>query len=308
MVNEVEQRLKRRFREFLSFKGDDGTTAVRQVIREVLDRVLERKWQAYIVGGTLRDVMLAPPSAFPRDIDLVVSGCSEQAFETAFHDLVNRRTRFGGLHLVAQFRYGGISSSCGQVFFDVWRLEDTWGIRNAGLPPTIDSFVRTPFLSIDSAAIELVPRKARRHVAECGFFASISAHTLEINYAPNPFPHVCVVRSLIMAAKLKFSLGSSLARYIANYSQWCSIDDLLEAQISHYGRVRCRRDELQGWLEGVRASVNAGMEGIEVCTTHERQLTLWKDWPPSSDGAFPSHLTHHEQERVRATLQPPPHG
>src|SRR5690349_10205703 len=137
MDSDLERRLKRRFREFLAFHGDKATAAVRLSIREVLDRVVERRWRAYIVGGTLRDVMLAPTSSFPRDIDIVISGVSEERLETTFLDLVNRRTRFGGLHLVTQFSYGGISSSRGQVVFDVWRLEDTWGIRNAGLPPTI---------------------------------------------------------------------------------------------------------------------------------------------------------------------------
>jgi hypothetical protein len=280
MVSELEQKLKRRFREFLAFRGDEVATAVRLSIREVLDRVLERKWQAYIVGGTLRDVVLAPPSAFPRDVDLVVSGPSEEILEATFRDLISRRTRFNGLHLVKEFSYGGISRCHGQVFFDVWRLKDTWGIRVAGLPPTIESFVRTPFLNIDSVAIELVPHNTRRQVVECGFFESLTSRTLEINYAPNPFPLVCIVRSLIMAAKLKFVLGASLAQYVANYSNWGSIDDLVKAQISHYGRIRCKQNELQRWLEGIRASVSAGVKRVEICTTQERQLELWEDWPP----------------------------
>ena len=303
MANELEQRLKRRYREFLSFQGDEAVTAARLSIREVLDRVVERKWRAYIVGGTLRDVMLAPASAFPRDIDLVVSGCSDDALESVFRDLVSRRTRFGGLHLLTHFNYGAISPSRGQLVFDVWRLENTWGIRDAGLPPTIESFVRTPFLNIDTAAIELVPRKAHCHVAEYGFFESILSRTLEINYAPNPFPLVCIVRSLIMAAKLKFSLGHSLARYIANYSEWGSVDDLVEAQISHYGQVRCRRDELQRWLESVRASLRAGVERVEVCTTHERQLELWNDWPSASQRTSRLSLIRHDA-KARETHAP----
>jgi hypothetical protein len=298
MVNELEQRLKRRFREFLSFQGDRPTTALRLRIREVLDRVLERGWRAYIVGGTLRDVMLAPVSAFPRDVDLVISGCTEQEVEGAFHDLVNRRTRFGGLHLATHFSYGGISPSCGQLIFDVWRLEDTWGIRHAGLPPTIESFVRTPFLNIDSVAIELVPRKARRQVVECGFFESLSSRTLEINYAPNPFPALCIARSLIMAAKLEFLIGLSLARYIANYSEVSSVEDLLEAQVSHYGQVRCQRNELQRWLREIEAGLDSGVDRIEVHTTPERQLELWNDWPPSRDGTFVVPPIHQDRQKV----------
>jgi hypothetical protein len=280
MVSELEQKLRRRFREFLVFQGEGVAMAARSAVNRVLDRVLERKWRAYIVGGTLRDVMLAPASALPRDIDIVVCGASREDLEAVFFDLMSRRTHFGGLHLVTPFRYGGLRQSRGQVIFDVWRLEDTWGLRNAGLPITIENFVRTPFLNIDSVAVELVPRNARRRVTENGFFESLASRTLEINYAPNPFPHVCVVRSLIMAAKLNFSLGPSLARYIAAYSQDGSVDNLVEAQISHYGQVRCRRNELQHWLMDVRASVMAGIERVNVSVTPERQVELWEDWPP----------------------------
>jgi hypothetical protein len=68
MDDNLDLRLKRRLRDFLASKrANDPTTAVRASIREVLDRIIERRWRSYIVGGTLRDVMLAPPSTFPRD-------------------------------------------------------------------------------------------------------------------------------------------------------------------------------------------------------------------------------------------------
>jgi hypothetical protein len=305
MANDLERRLKRRFREFLSFHRDEVATAFRSSIREVLDRVVERGWRAYIVGGTLRDVMLAPPSVFPRDVDLVVSGPSEQAFESTFEDLISRRTRFDGLHLVKRFSYGGISRSRGEVLFDVWRLPDTWGIRSAGLPPTIESFVRTPFLNIDSVAIALAPRNAQRQVAECGFFDSLSTRTLEINFAPNPFPLVCIVRSLIMAAKLRFSLGRSLAQYIVDHSPLGSVDALFEAQVSHYGRDRCSLDELGSWLKEVRAGVNAGLERVDISITRERQLELWKDRPLFlSDVSTLSRQHGYGQEVVSRSARP----
>src|ERR1700722_227477 len=99
MASDLEPKLKRRFQRFLSVQGRKDTVAMRSSIRDVLHRIHERGWRSYIVGGTLRDVMRAPPSAFPRDIDIIVVGASPGAIEQVFADLVIRRTRFGGLHL-----------------------------------------------------------------------------------------------------------------------------------------------------------------------------------------------------------------
>ncbi len=286
MASDLERRLKRRFRDFLSRQETDPQArAIRSSIGAVLDQIVERGWKTYVVGGTLRDVMLAPPSAFPRDIDLIVVGPSQDAMENAFSDLITRKTRFGGLHLVRPFDCGVITRVSGEVLFDIWRLEDTWGIRDQDLPPTIENFVRTPFLNIDSVAIEVCSPEAQRKrghqkVAECGFFRALSTHTLEINYEPNPYPLVCIVRTLIMAAKLKFSLAPSLASFVLDYSRWGSIEDLVRAQISHYGLVRCGVDELRYWLEQISAKLDAGLERIEITTHGKRQMVLWQGWPP----------------------------
>lgn len=283
MVSAVDRKLKDRFRDFIAFRGGKPDAAARESIQAVFDRILINRWEAFIVGGTLRDIMLAPRSIFPRDIDIIIAGVSNDTVSATFHDLLRRRTRFNGLHLVNQFHYGGITPSRGETYFDVWRLEETWGIRNAKLKPTIEHFVQTPFLNIDSVAIELVPKGARRRVAECGFFDALTTRTLEINYAPNPFPSVCIVRSLIMAAKLRFSLGPHLAAYISNYAESNSVNELVDAQRSHYGTVRCDKKELQRWLSRIRAAVNAGLPKVELPITSSRQLALWTDWPPTHE-------------------------
>lgn len=279
--SDAEKRLKGRFGRFLAVRTDDPASAIRLGIDEVLQRIRRRGWRAFIVGGTIRDVMLAPPSAFPRDIDIVLSGASQRELDVEFADLLKRTTRFGGLHLVKPINLVGDRADVeAEIVFDVWRLEDTWGIRHAGLAPTIESFVRTPFLNIDSAAMELTPRNARRHLVEHGFFTSISSSLLEINYEPNPFPLVCIVRSLIMAAKLRFALGPSLARFVSGFHRWGSVDDLVEAQVSHYGDVRCSAKELRLWLDEITQAVASGATRIEVYASEERQMELWSQWPP----------------------------
>lgn len=283
MDSMLDRKLKDRFRAFFAFQGEKPAAAARESMQAVFDRILINRWEAYIVGGTLRDIMLAPRSIFPRDIDIIIAGVTGDDLAGTFGDLLQRRTRFGGLHLVNDFNLGGLTRSIGHIYFDVWRLEDTWGIRHAQLPSTIDHFVQTPFLNIDSIAIELVPKRARRRIAECGFFTALTTRTLEINYLPNPFPSVCIIRSLIMAAKLQFALGPQLAAYIAEHAD--SVDELLEAQRSHYGAIRCAKEELQAWLARIRESVDAGLQSVQLPATAGRQLALWSNWPPMPERA-----------------------
>lgn len=279
MGNQYESRLVRRFTDFLAIPATP-TPAHRFAILEVLDRFMSRKWRSYVVGGTLRDIMLAPAWAFPRDIDIVVDGPTREDMEGVLADLTVRRTRFGGLHLVKPFVDDSGARQSGEILLDVWRLEDTWGIRANGFAPTIENFVRTPFLNIDSVAIELCSRTTYRQIVEHGFFRSLATRTLEINYEPNPFPLLCIVRALIMAAKLRFSLGPALAGFVLGYSRWGSLEDLVSAQISHYGRVRCEADELLSWMREIRSRVSAGAERIEIDASESRQMDLWRNWPP----------------------------
>lgn len=121
--------------------------------------------------------------------------------------------RFGGLHLQKSFKSGGLKTVTHHLMFDVWRLEDTWAIKRNGMDPTIASFVHTPFLNIDSIAVNFVKDQRRPTIYENGFFQAVRTRTLEINCEPNPFPLICVVRSLILAAQADFWIGSRLAEF-----------------------------------------------------------------------------------------------
>ena len=281
MAGDLEQKLNRRFHEFLSSNGEGPMQAAMHAgIEEVVGRITERGWRGYIVGGMLRDIMLAPSmNALPRDIDLIVVGPSQAALQDAFFDLTVRKTRFGGLHLVRPFEDGIPAKDRSDVLFDLWRLEDTWGLREQGLLPTIENFVKTPFLNIDSAAMELFPANGREKLVEFGFFEALTTRTLDINYSRNPFPLVCIVRSLLMAAKLDFALSHRLAAFVCGYSRWGTFDDLMQAQISHYGQGSCTATELTGWIEQLNVKLGAGANRIAIQVDSTRRKALWEAWP-----------------------------
>jgi len=274
--------------------GSHGSLSrlIQLAINEVFERIRLRSWDAYVVGGTLRDLVSDPARAgarvFPRDIDVVVVGVTLQDLEGCFSDLVARRTRFGGLHLVKK-----IAQVC-EVHFDVWPLADTWAIKEYGMSPEISRFPSTPFFNLDAVAIELHPRAGRtRTIYENGFYHGITSKLIDINFEPNPYPDVCVIRALIMAAKLQFVISPRLASFIClrTNQQEPVLNRLQQAQFSHYGQIRCSHAELRSWLDSIQQQLDAGSERIEIRVPQARQLGLWVDYPPgrktATSGQFP---------------------
>jgi hypothetical protein len=259
---------------------------VQQAILEVAGTLKRPGWSAYLVGGTLRDLLVGPGRQHqfvePRDVDIVVSGAAREELRKLFEKrlVLERMTRFGGLHLIKPLASGD------RVLFDIWTLADTWGFGAQKIPPRIEDFPVTTFLNIDSCAIELVePEGRQRACFDQGFFASIVKRALDVNYAPNPYPYVCVARALVMAARLDFTITRKLAEFILTHTVAGGIDALIEAQVSHYGMVRCGAPELSIWIDGIRKQFSGGESAIRVKVSEARRVQLWRDYPAADDRA-----------------------
>lgn len=248
----------------------------------VLSYLHAREWETYVVGGTLRDLMVGSPQGkyhyfVPRDIDLVVLAPSIEALEACFpKGLIRRRTRFGGLHLVKEFASGF------EVHFDVWPLSETWAFKEYGIEAKMLNFPSTPFLNLDAIAIEVFPKRgSAAKIYEHGFFKAVASKLIDINFEPNPYPDICAIRSLITAAKLHFSLSRKLALFICSRANMpASIDRWHDAQISHYGQVRCSQTEIDKWLVSLKDQLSSDADRIEVPVSDARQMSLWDDHPP----------------------------
>src|ERR1700683_16263 len=220
MAEVTTHELQTKVRDFLTPEPQRlATDSVRQSAVEILTRTVRRGWRTYLVGGFLRDVVMRPNSHWPRDFDVIVEGCSSDELRNIFTDILSGQNRFGGLTLRRQTRVPGeYNGAAHELNFDVWRLEDTWAVQHFELPRTIESFVRTPFLNIDSIAISIGPGDGYLGVFEHGFFDALKNRYVEINQTSNPYPVLCAVRGLIMAATLNFVVGPQLAAFVYDLS------------------------------------------------------------------------------------------
>ncbi|HEV8607098.1 MAG TPA: hypothetical protein VGQ99_17290 [Tepidisphaeraceae bacterium] len=245
-----------------------------QISRDTVLRLLDRPgWTAYLVGGTLRDIMAPQRFGEPRDIDIVVDGASNEDLAAVLRPYLNRRTRFGGLHL----RHEG-------WLFDVWALAETWAFKFLKISePSIERFPRTTFLDLEGVAAELFAPAGKRRLCTNGFFKAMTARNIEINLVENPYPKLCVIRSLITAAKMSFTIGPRLAAYLLRTGAEITQEQLQTLQLSHYDLVRIHWEEFGHWLsvlsEGVRADPQAP---TSLPVDHHRRVELWSWVKPLS--------------------------
>ena len=285
-MNLLQSRLARLMEPALKEPQDspnlDSFPTVQDAMVQVSQKLNRLGWLAYLVGGTLRDLLVAPDrggDVQPRDIDIIVEGATrDQLQEILGKTLVLERfTRFRGLHLSASL------SSGSRVLFDIWTLADTWGFHSQRIAPRIEDFPGTTFLNIDSCAVELIQPQGRpRALFEKGFFEGIANRVLDVNYAQNPYPYVCVARALVLTAQLDFTMARPLAKFILHHTAAGGIDALTDAQRSHYGIVRCDTKELEVWLHGIRREYDSGQPSISIEVPRARRLELWYDYPAPS--------------------------
>jgi hypothetical protein len=218
--------LIKNFEEHLNKNLRSGTSAVEHtwgVVSEVAERARRRNWEAFLVGGALRDIALTDGAKKPRDIDIVFGGASMGDLFEEFRDFTFvRRTSFGGICLRHK-----------EVFLDVWPLVGSFrGGRNSSA--SIEDVPKHAFLNIEAIAVDIaVQNDASRRFFESGFFEGISRKTVEINFASNPFPEISVLRALRSSIRFNLMVGTTLVGYIRD-REW-SVHRFLQEELRHYG-------------------------------------------------------------------------
>jgi len=227
-------------------------------ISHVVGTIQRNQWQAVFFGGTLRSLLMSRlvngRPGRPRDVDIVIQGPPLEILRELFGSLISRETRFGGFHL----------HDAGWEF-DVWPLERTWGIVQDRIAhPDFGNLPNTTFLNIEAAAIDIWPGASGERQIYSGddqFFKAIIDRVVEVNRIENPFPELCVVRSLVLVSELDFCIGRGLAHYVATHGPAISETELETVQHRHYGEVRVPGAILREWIKFVTTSVDGHSKG-----------------------------------------------
>lgn len=220
--------LRRRFRYFLADSGP-----AKEPRRQLVSRIRSRSWNACVFGGTLRDIAVRGPYTRTRDIDIVVENVSLDEIEATMAGWQCKRNSFGGLRV-----------RVGDEQFDLWPLHETWAWKSLGigvrdsLYASFELLPKTTFLTVESVAVSLSPeRTGGRRIYEHGFFESLGRRVIELNRPENPYPALCIARSLATAMRLGFAVGPRLAKYLVRTFESVTEQQIVQAQRRHYGKV-----------------------------------------------------------------------
>lgn len=255
MVDEIKvERLKTMLREEVE-DFCQRRASPWEAVAEVTELIRCHKWRAAFFGGTLRSLLISRLAhqqlGRPRDVDIVVQGPPVEILRHLFEKLISRETRFGGLQLRKA-----------EWLIDVWPLDRTWALLEDGVRnPGFSDLPTTTFLNIEAIAVDVWPLPGQEREIYSGddqFFHAVINRVVEVNRVDNPFPDLCVVRSLIMVKDLDFRIGPRLAGYIADHGPAISINEFEDIQTKHYGNVRVPGALLQEWIRFVCDSIEAG--------------------------------------------------
>ncbi|MGY3087027.1 hypothetical protein ACVWYF_000053 [Hymenobacter sp. UYAg731] len=224
----------------------------------------------FLFGGMLRDLLTGME---PRDVDLVVSDEAVKDIDEKVSRWNPRRNRYGGLN----FKNDGWE-------FDLWPLGKTWAFHHypvgSSLEASFDCLPRTTFLNVEAIAMQLWPSEPNgtREVFEHGFFSAFRTRTVEINYEHNPSPEYCVVRSLLVAQRLRFKLGPKLVQYIAKHADRYTMQEFARLQGRHYGRTVIVDYNMNKWLEIIhRHAATKKKTALPLIIPGTSQLSLFKN-------------------------------
>lgn len=218
-TSSIGPRLRRSFTDFLARQRENAGA--------LLDAVRERRWKAFVFGGTPRGVMQEGPGYRPRDLDIVFDDADFEKFAATFSEHITRRTRFGGLHLRIK-----------NTEVDAWPLSATWAFREGLISDvSFKSLPRTAFFNADAIVVALTPEARGREFYEAGFERAWRDGALDINLKTNPFPALCVVRAFRLASSFRFHFTPKLVEYLAEHFDNLTEKELTQVQESHYGTI-----------------------------------------------------------------------
>lgn len=156
-------------------------------------------------GGAIRDLAVHGNDEFPSDVDIVLEAADEQRLLSRMTELKAQRNRFGG------FRF-----STSRWKFDVWRLEDTWALRQGYVTGTsAEALLRSTFFDWDAVAYDF---STRRLIMLDGYFERLQRGVVDINLEPNPNPRGNAERALRLYWNGNVALAPKLAEFVAAFA------------------------------------------------------------------------------------------
>lgn len=192
--------------------------------------------QVYVLSGIIRD-FLTGDYAGARDFDCVLLKGHYKDVEL-LHFLRNSE------HCVNSF--GGMKIKRPKESIDIWRMEDTWGIKREKLDDSPESLIRTVFFNFSAIVYDFNNRKFIFDDHFCRFLQTL---TMDVVYPKNPNVPLCLVNVLYYHQRYGYHVSVRLAEWIKDHFQKGS--DLESVQIRHFGKLLFSNDYIEDFFHQI---------------------------------------------------------
>lgn len=179
-------------------------------------------YDIYVFSGIIRDFLTGDIATIPvRDIDFVIKGDINRL-------LVER--------LKVQFHmngFGGIKLDRNGLRIDVWKIEDTWGIKKQKLLPSPENLIKTAFFNFQAIVYDY---NKNCFIFDKDFKQFLDTQCMDVVYGENPDNALCVVNSIHYSyPPYCYNMSRVLAQWLVDhYDRSLNYE---EVQQRHFGKV-----------------------------------------------------------------------
>lgn len=148
--------------------------------------------------------------------------------------------------------FGGIKIKRPGEVIDIWRIADTWGIKNQHLAPSVTSLLDSVFFNFSAIVYDFNNRKFIFNESFCQF---LRTRTMDIVYPKNPNIPLCLVNVLYYHLRYGYNVSLKLAKWIKQY--YSKGDDLEKIQIKHFGYLLFTNDYIEDFFHQITNKVKS---------------------------------------------------
>jgi hypothetical protein len=214
------------------------TSLYRDRRAQVLEEFLRQGAEIYVLAGALRDVIAAhyegEDHGGPRDFDIGVAGIRREDFDAVV-------SAFGQVN-----RHGGyVLKDKGGPNWDVWRLEETIGLRKTGTPYSIENALRTFNFDCNAIALDV----STGLFLDAGAIRAISQKRVDfVHDAIRHSQDTFAAKALLIEIRLKYMLSDHLRHFVRSHLNCSSLAHEVGKCFPDFAIVSKGESHRQRWM------------------------------------------------------------
>jgi len=182
-------------------------TLEQSAISSIIDSILHSGGKPILCAGAVRDALISIEKggtlSKPHDLDIGIAGLDRRRFDHLFR----------GIGAVPN-KYGGYVVEEAECPLDIWRLEETCGIRVHGLQAFESNVLRSFVIAFNSVAFDLYTGRLNDY----GCLQAIRSKQIDLNSDALLHGHsTFAAKALILSARLCLPLSASMRSFVAEF-------------------------------------------------------------------------------------------